>query len=158
MTQVINSLRIEQNYRPNVKQENEMKSKVNLMETTNKSNFKSQFCSRGKNFKSSRKSNNHQNHHQNNQPNHHQPSHKPKVVKGKSNGKRAYFAWGRTNHIASDCYYKKIEEYKPNDNNKRGTRAQVNMLMDGENSSEPSMRYNLNSPLLILPIIIKIGS
>ena len=125
-----------------------MKSKVNLMETTNKSNFKSQFCSRGKNFKSSRKSNNHQNHHQNNQPNHHQPSHKPKVVKGKSNGKRAYFVCWRTNHIASDCYYKKIEEYKPNDNNKQGTRAQVNMLMDGGNSSELSMRYNLNSLLI----------
>ena len=44
--------------------------------------------------------------------------------------------------MAKDCYFKKTAPYAPRNNpNQRGQRAQVNMLMDGDNYVKPSFRY-----------------
>ena len=132
MTQVINSLRIEGNHRSNVKQENEINSRENMVETSNKSNFNNQFHSRGKNLKrNGRKNNNHQNHRQDNQSCHHQPNHKPINVKDKINEKGVCFVCKMTNHIAHDYYYKRTKEYKTNIKNKQDPRTLVNMLTNG---------------------------
>ena len=120
-----------------------------MVETSNKSNFNNQFHSRGKNLKrNGRKNNNHQNHRQDNQSCHHQPNHKPINVKDKINEKGVCFVCKMTNHIAHDYYYKRTKEYKTNIKNKQDPRTLVNMLTNGQNSSEHSIRYNLNSPLI----------
>ena len=44
--------------------------------------------------------------------------------------------------MAKDCYFKKVAPYAPRNNpNQRGQRAQVKMLMDGDNYVKPSFRY-----------------
>ncbi|KAK2969144.1 hypothetical protein RJ640_000444, partial [Escallonia rubra] len=64
----------------------------------------------------------------NNQPRN-LPNHKnAKDAKGKGK-KRPCYVCGRTNHIARDCFHKKVEEYKPNGRNQGD---QVNMLLDDE--------------------------
>ena len=66
-------------------------------------------------------------------------SNKPK---GLEKEERSCYVCGRTNHLAKDCYFKKTAPYAPRNNpNPRGQRAQVKMLMDGDNYVKPSFRY-----------------
>ena len=135
LTQTINALRVEEKHRVSTNSQNERPPKVNLVENSN--NNHNNFRPRGRNFKNKRfngRPNNGQK--QNYQNNNNK-------FKGLGRERMSCFVCGRTNHLAKDCYYKKTEPYKPKPKpNQRGPRAQVNVLVDGDNSAEPSFRYN----------------
>ncbi|KAI5353977.1 hypothetical protein L3X38_006871 [Prunus dulcis] len=138
LTQVLNSLRIEEKHKSSNKPKEE-KTNVNLVESSNNRN---RFQSRRKYFKrTNRNSQPNNNQINRNQNRHHNRPH------NNSNGNKDQpcFVCGRTNHWAKECHYKKTEHYKPKpkwNKGKSGPKAQVNVLVDQDDQDEPNLRYS----------------
>ncbi|KAI5350367.1 hypothetical protein L3X38_003258 [Prunus dulcis] len=135
LTQVLNSLRIEEKHKSSNKPKEE-KTNVNLVETSNNRN---RFQSGRKFFKRTNR---------NSQPNHNQfnrnqnRQHNRPHNNSNGNKDQPCFVCGRTNHWAKDCHYKKTEPYKPKpkwNKGQSGPKAQVNVLVDQD---EPNLRYS----------------
>ncbi|KAK2971878.1 hypothetical protein RJ640_015398 [Escallonia rubra] len=132
LTQAFNSLRIEEKHRESIKQKEVTSNQANLVENIITPNTPHHLRPRGNNFRNNNRQNTqgNNNFHRRNsrhnnflanrfpQNNNNQlanlPNHKnAKDAKGKGK-KRPCYVCGRTNHIARDCFYKRVEEYKPN--------------------------------------------
>ncbi|KAI5333799.1 hypothetical protein L3X38_023931 [Prunus dulcis] len=138
LTQVLNSLWIEEKHKSSNKPKEE-KTNVNLVESSNNRN---RFQSRRKSFKRINR---------NSQPNHNQFNRNQNCQHNRphnnSNGNRDQpcFVCGRTNHWAKDCHYKKTKPYKPKpkwNKGQSGPKAQVNVLVDQDDQDEPNLRYS----------------
>ncbi|KAI5351788.1 hypothetical protein L3X38_004679 [Prunus dulcis] len=136
LTQVLNSLRIEEKHKSSNKPKEE-KTNVNLVETSNNRN---RFQSGRKFFKRTNR---------NSQPNHNQfnrnqnRQHNRPHNNSNGNKDQPCFVCGRTNHWAKDCHYKKTEPYKPKpkwNKGQSGPKAQVNVLVDQDDQDEPNLR------------------
>ncbi|GMP38848.1 hypothetical protein CsSME_00009953 [Camellia sinensis var. sinensis] len=142
LTQLINTLRVEEKHRSNLETGKEKTPKVNVVENGNKnsSNNRNNIRPKGKIFKNNlkfRSRGQNGKHHNNN----YQAS--ANNFKGQGSGKRLCYVCGRANHYAKDCFFKKTDEYKPRFNNKQrsqGHNAQVNMVLGKEEIAEPSFR------------------
>ncbi|KAK2971648.1 hypothetical protein RJ640_010889 [Escallonia rubra] len=132
LTQAFNSLRIEEKHRESIKQKGVTSNQANLVENNITPNTPHHLRPRWNNFRNNNRRNTqgNNNFHRRNsrhnnflanrfpQNNNNQlanlPNHKnAKDAKGKGK-KRPCYVCGRTNHIARDCFYKRVEEYKPN--------------------------------------------
>ncbi|XP_028054885.1 nitric oxide synthase-interacting protein homolog [Camellia sinensis] len=135
LTQTLNSLRVEEKHRASLPKPLEKPPKVNLIENKNSSNNnnsnnknfnknfnnrprnfnnRNNFKPRGTTFKTNRFNPNR------NQAPIHQSNDK---LKGIIKGSKHCFVYGRMNHVAKDCYFKKIKPVQY----QRNLRDQVNM-------------------------------
>ncbi|KAK3025869.1 hypothetical protein RJ639_042298 [Escallonia herrerae] len=144
LTQAFNSLRIEEKHRESIKHKEVTSNQANLVKNNITSNTPHHLRPRGNNFRNNNRRNTQGNNNfhrinsrHNNflvnrfpQNNNNQPANLPnhknaKDAKGKGK-RRPCYVCRRTNHIARDCFYKRVEKYKPNGRNQGD---QVNMLM-----------------------------